>query len=127
MDDIEIDMKAMKTDMYALKVRMNILMAIGFISFLLTLAKFFMSAPSSHLPPPTNTNSVQISGADKPTPQREYLSTDEVAQREGVSARTITSWIEQSRISPMPIKSDRAWIIAVNYRILPQTTVTAQK
>jgi hypothetical protein len=119
MDDMEQDIRA-------LKIRVNVLLILGVLSFLLTIAKLFIPSLSTNPPPPSNTNSVQI-GGHKPTPQREYLSADEVAEREGVSARTVTSWIEQSRISPMPVKSDRAWIIAVNYRILPQTTVTAQK
>jgi len=120
-------MEEMESEIRALKIRVNVLLILGVLSFLLTIAKLFIPSLSTNPTPSTNTNSVQISGADKANPQREYLSTDEVAEREGVSARTVTSWIEQSRISPMPIKSDRAWIIAVNYRILPQTTVTAQK
>jgi len=124
---MEKEIKTMKSDMYALKIRMNILMIIGAISLIFTIVKFFLSLNIDNIPTPsTNTNSVQISGADKVNPQREYLSTDEVAEREGVSARTITSWIEQCRISPMPIKSDRAWIIAVDYRILPQVAVTTK-
>jgi hypothetical protein len=116
MDDMEQDIRA-------LKIRVNVLLILGVLSFILTIAKLFIPSLSTNPPPSSNTNSVQI-GGHKPTPQREYLSTDEVAEREGVSARTVISWIEQSRIDPMPIKSDRAWIIAVNYRILPQVAVT---
>jgi hypothetical protein len=114
MDDMEQDIRA-------LKIRVNVLLILGILSFILTIAKLFIPSLSTNPAPPSNTNSVQI-GGHKPTPQREYLSTDEVAEREGVSARTVTSWIEQSRIAPMPIKSDRAWIIDRKYKILPQIT-----
>jgi len=85
----------METEIKALKIRVNILLAMGVLSFILTVAKLLM--PSfSHVPTttPTNTNSVQIGGASKEKPQREFLNSDEVGEREGVSSRTVTSWIE---------------------------------
>jgi len=79
--------------------------------------------PMIHQSPvlPTNTNSVQIGAESKEKPQREFLNSDEVGEREGVTSRTVISWIEQGRIEPQPTRNGRAWIIAADYRILPQT------
>jgi len=73
-------------------------------------------------PAPSNLNSVQIGNASKEKPQREFLNSDEVGEREGVSSRTVTSWIEQGRIYPQPTRQGRAWTIAANYRLLPINT-----
>jgi len=117
MDDMEQEIRA-------LKIRVNFLLAMSAISLLLSFIKavyLATSAPDA----PTNTNSVQI-GDVKTKPQRDHLTTDEVAEREGVTARTVISWIEQNRIFPAPVKSDRAWIISADYRILPQLTASKQ-
>jgi hypothetical protein len=67
-------------------------------------------------------NNVQIGAGISPeNPQRDYLRTDEVAEREGVEPRTVLEWVYDGRISPPPIKTDRAWQFAADYRILPQT------
>jgi hypothetical protein len=54
---------------------------------------------------------------------REYLTVAEVAVREGKDERTITMWIEGGRIEPVPRKVGKAWVIAEDYRILPQVSV----
>jgi hypothetical protein len=54
---------------------------------------------------------------------REYLTVAEVAVREGKDERTITLWIEGGRIEPVPTKMGKAWVIAEDYRILPQVSV----
>ena len=54
---------------------------------------------------------------------REYLTVAEVAEREGKEERTITLWIEGGRIEPVPRKVGTAWVIAEDYRILPQVSV----
>ena len=113
----------MEVEIKALKNRINAVLAMSSISLFVTILKLFMMFPESEIKPPTNTNSVQI-GDLKTKPQRDHLTTDEVAEREGVTARTVISWIEQNRIYPAPIKSERAWIIAADYRILPQITAT---
>jgi len=122
----------MEQEIKALKIRVNFLIGLGVLSFALTVLKLLVPALSlqPHAPTPTNTNSVQIGGASKEKPQREYLNTEEAAEREGVSARTILSYIEANRIDPQPTRQGRAWVIAADYRILPQTTEeseTAQK
>jgi len=74
--------------------------------------------------PPSNTvtgGSVTI-GMDAPAEtRREYLTTEDVAKKERVSQRTVTAWIQEGRIDPKPVQSNRAWQIAVDYRILPLT------
>lgn len=52
--------------------------------------------------------------------QRDYLTVKEVAEKEKVEERTITSWIENGRLFPQPVKAGKAWTISANYRILPQ-------
>jgi len=119
----------MEKEIATLKNRVNLLLALGIVSFVLTLVKLFIPMPQTS-PAPSNTNSVQIGGASKEKPQREFLNSDEVGEREGVSSRTVTSWIEQGRIYPQPTRQGRAWVIAADYRILPQSadnSETAQK
>lgn len=50
---------------------------------------------------------------------REYLTVQEVAEREGVTDRTILNWIDEGRIHPAPIKEGKSWVIAEDFRILP--------
>ncbi|MDH4474889.1 MAG: helix-turn-helix domain-containing protein [Verrucomicrobiaceae bacterium] len=53
---------------------------------------------------------------------RDYLTVQEVAEREGKDERTITLWIEGGRIEPAPTKVGKAWVISEDYRILPQVS-----
>lgn len=53
---------------------------------------------------------------------REFLTVQEVAEREGRDERTILLWIESGRIQPEPVKEGKAWVIAEDYRILPQVS-----
>lgn len=50
---------------------------------------------------------------------REYLTVQEVAEREGVTDRTILNWIDEGRIHPTPIKEGKSWVIAEDFRIIP--------
>lgn len=113
----------MENEIKALKNRVNAVLAMSAISLFVTILKLAIVVSDSDIQAPSNNNSVQI-GDVKTKPQRDHLTTDEVAEREGVTARTVISWIEQNRIYPAPIKSERAWIIAADYRILPQLTAT---
>jgi len=127
---MDVEIKALNTRVDKLMMRMNITILIGLIGLILTLYKLFSAVQYPQVSPPTNTNSVQIGGAEQPKPQREYLDSDEVGEREGVTSRTVISWIEQGRIYPQPTRQGRAWVIAADYRILPQTaeeSETAQK
>ena len=115
--------KALNLRVDSLMTRMNVVLVFSAIGFLITCVKLAMSVSQPHsAPAPTNTNSVQIGNADEKKPQREFLNSDEVGEREGVSSRTVTSWIEQGRIYPQPTRQGRAWIIAADYRLLPITT-----
>lgn len=51
-----------------------------------------------------------------------YLTTAEVATREGVDPRTILNYIEANRIEPAPEKQGKEWTISANYRILPKSS-----
>lgn len=51
---------------------------------------------------------------------REFLTVQEVAEREGKAERTIIEWIETGRIDPQPTKPGKEWCVAAEYRILPQ-------
>ena len=55
---------------------------------------------------------------------REYLTVQEVAEREQKDERTILLWIEGGRIDPTPIKAGKSWSISADYRILPQVSAT---
>jgi hypothetical protein len=112
-------MQEMETKIRSLEIRINVLLVLGTLSFLVSLAKLLPIL--SHPNTPSNLNSVQIGNANEKKPQREFLNSDEVGEREGVSSRTVTSWIEQGRIYPQPTRQGRAWTIAADYRILPQT------
>ncbi len=50
---------------------------------------------------------------------RSYLTTADVALREGIAERTVVEYINQGRISPAPEKTGKSWSIAAQYRILP--------
>jgi len=84
-----------------------------------------IQSPPPVATPTTNTaegGSVRIGLAHpREDSQKTYLTTREVADKEGVSQRTVTSWIQSNRIEPKPVQSDRAWQISVDYRILPLT------
>jgi len=74
--------------------------------------------------PTTNTaegGSVKIGLSDGIDSQKTYLTTREVADKEGVSQRPVNAWILEGRVDPKPEQSDRAWHIAVDYRIMPLT------
>ncbi len=52
---------------------------------------------------------------------RGYLTTAEVAKREGKTERTVVEWIASGMIEPPPSKPGKEWQIAENYRITPKT------
>lgn len=122
MDEMEIEIKRINR-------KVNFLIVISAIGTFVTIAKMLLALPSyaPHSPIPTNTNSVQIGAESKEKPQREFLNSDEVGEREGVTSRTVISWIEQGRIEPQPTRNGRAWIIAADYKILPQITLNKQQ
>lgn len=106
----------------ALEHRIGWLMLMSAISVLLGLAKLYMQS-SAHPTPAQNSNSVNIGAQSAVTaPQRDYLTTEELAIREGVSPRTVITWIESGRIQPPPNRAGRAWTISPDYRLQPLLT-----
>lgn len=85
-----------------------------------------IQAPAS---PTTSGNNIKIGldGQNQPSPQRAYLTTKDVAEKEAVETRTVIDWIAKRRIVPAPERSgDRQWAIAADYRILPQIAESAE-
>ena len=58
-------------------------------------------------------------GKEQMLTARDYLTTADIAQREKVTERAVTEWINEGRIYPEPVKQGKAWVIAKNFRILP--------
>lgn len=50
---------------------------------------------------------------------RDYLTTADIAAKEQVTERAVIDWIAEGRIDPMPVKSGKQWVIAKNFRIVP--------
>lgn len=48
-----------------------------------------------------------------------WLTTKDVAAREGITERTVINYIENGMIDPTPRKNGKAWEIAANFRIVP--------
>lgn len=74
---------------------------------------------------PTNPQSQSVNVGQSKTAEdlvltaRDYLTTADIAQRENVTERAVTEWINEGRIYPEPVKQGKAWIIAKNFRIIP--------
>jgi len=121
-ETLEADLVAMKSKIDGLRLLMWLNIA---LSVVFGLVKFLMAghggAPSS-----ASGNSVQIGTAPTVVPQRDYLTTEEVAAREGVAARTVTEWAREGKFTPEPVKGERAWQFAADYRVLPQEVVSGK-
>ena len=48
-----------------------------------------------------------------------WLTTKDVAAREGVTERTVINYIENGMIEPAPVKNGKSWEIAETFRIVP--------
>ncbi len=83
------------------------------------------AAPVPQIPHTIETGNVTI-GEAKPESRKVYLTTAEVAGKEKVSERQVVQLISTGRIHPQPERSGRAWRIAADYRILPQTAVVSE-
>ena len=59
--------------------------------------------------------------ADDLDSARTWLTTEEVAKREGKDPRTILNYIAAGQIDPQPAQIGKAWHIAPDYRIVPKT------
>ena len=113
-------MKTLEAKIDHLERRIGWIMLMSAISVILGLAKLYIQT-SAATAPSQNTNSLNIGtqSAATPAPQRAYLTTEEIALREGVSPRTVLTWIEGGRIQPVPSRAGRAWIISPDYRLHP--------
>ncbi len=74
-------------------------------------------------PTPSNHQSVNVGGAaESIASQKEWLTTDEVAKKEGVDPRTVLRWIADGRIQPTPQRVDgTSWGVAKDYAVRPTT------
>lgn len=123
-ETLEQDLVAMNTKITKLAedfkgLRMLILVNIA-VSVVFGIAKMVMASHGA-APASASGNSVQI-GAAVPAAAvemtaRDYLKTDEVADREGVSPRTVISMVERGEFSPAPVKDGREWRFARDYRV----------
>ena len=113
-------MKTLEAKIDHLERRIGWIMLMSAISVILGLAKLYIQT-SAAAAPSQNTNSLNIGpqSAATATPQRDYLTTEEVATRENVSPRTVLTWIETGRIHPTPTRTGRAWTIPADYRLQP--------
>jgi len=119
MESTQTKMIELEKKIDTLERRISLLMLMSAISVLLGLAKLYMQSQGQS---GNNTNAVNIGAQSAASPQRDFLDTDEVGKREGVTSRTVLTWIEQGRIEPQPTRDGRAWNISANYRILPLLT-----
>lgn len=58
-------------------------------------------------------------GKDAQMTAKTWLTTKDVAEREGITERTVINYIEHGMIEPTPRKNGKAWEIAANFRIIP--------
>lgn len=56
-----------------------------------------------------------------------WLTTRDVAEREGCDERTVLNYIARGQIVPMPEKDGKSWRIAENFRIIPPPSETGGK
>lgn len=56
------------------------------------------------------------------TSAKTWLTTKDVAQREGITERTVLNYIEHGMILPSPRKNGKSWEIAEHFRIVPQNS-----
>jgi hypothetical protein len=68
-----------------------------------------------------NVNVGEVKDADKPleASAKTWLTTKDVAAREGITERTVINYIENGMIEPTPRKNGKSWEIAANFRIIP--------
>lgn len=101
--------------------KLNWLIIAGVIVGILNL---IITKPGSHAPTQSTSVITGDAGATTATAaettRRTYLTTADVAAKEGVSVREVTDMIAHGEIEPPPVKDGREFRIAANYRILPQ-------
>jgi hypothetical protein len=77
------------------------------------------------------TQSVNVGSAAADTEMvdsaKTWLTTRDVAEREGCDERTVLNYIARGQIVPMPEKDGKSWRIAENFRIIPPPSETGGK
>lgn len=71
--------------------------------------------------------SVKIGGTESECDdqsRKTWLTTQQVAEREKVTERTILNYIEAGTIEPAPVKAGKEWQISADYRIIPKNAAT---
>lgn len=71
-----------------------------------------------------NVGSVDGIDATAESSAKTWLTTQEVAEREHVTDRTVLNYIEAGMIEPEPEKLGKTWHIAEHYRIVPKPAET---
>ena len=122
MMEMEKEIAQIKQEVRSL--RLWIWVGIGTNVILFIFKMWMPHAPQA--PTSVHGNSVQIGTGPTVAPQRDYLTTEEVAAREGVAARTVTEWAREGKFTPEPVKGERAWQFAADYRVLPQEVVSGK-
>lgn len=105
--------------------RIEMLIILGIVGAILNLV--LSASLTSGGAGPHQSTSVITSDASKLASQsaRAYLTTADVALREGIAERTVVEYINQGRISPAPEKTGKSWSIAAEYRILPPNAASS--
>jgi hypothetical protein len=66
-----------------------------------------------------NVNVGKADDAEVQLTARDYVTTADIAAKEQVTERAVIDWIAEGRIEPPPVKSGKSWVIAKNFRIVP--------
>ena len=66
-----------------------------------------------------NVGEVKDSAALVKDSAKTWLTTKDVAERQGITERTVINYIENGMIEPTPVKNGKAWEIAEHFRIVP--------
>ena len=73
-------------------------------------------------------NSINMGSAEADTEMvdsaKTWLTTKDVATREGCDERTVLNYIAAGQIEPVPVKVGKSWQIAENFRIVPKDSET---
>ena len=66
-----------------------------------------------------NVNGGKADDAKAELTARDYVTTADIAAKEQVTERAVIDWIAAGRIEPPPVKTGKSWVIAKNFRIVP--------
>lgn len=121
-DSLQQRVGALEAGMAGLEViknRQGWLMIIGIVSLAVHIA--FKAAERQHAAPGNVTagaQSVTVGAVPKEAPPRDWVTTSEFAEREGVSPRTVQSWIAAGEVPAARDPEGRAYRIPADFRRL---------